>query len=186
MIRLKKISALFAVILMVGLSNFQDLSRASLSDKPELVTDKEVKNTNSQVNPVFRSILPKLKQKTQIRVLLPKYVPESDGENPLYAILETATKNKYEILLGFSPDCTGGTACRLGIITGEAITKNTRHLVGKKISLTKDIIGYFEDFKCGANCSDANLTWRQKGVQYTIGLKAGDRATLVKMAKSAI
>lgn len=42
------------------------------------------------------------------------------------------------------------------------------------------------DFTCGANCSDATLTWRQQGVQYVVGLKAGDRTSLIKMANSAI
>ncbi|MEH2256198.1 hypothetical protein [Nostoc sp.] len=37
-----------------------------------------------------------------------------------------------------------------------------------------------------SNCSDATLTWRQEGVQYVFGLKAGDRTSLVKMANSAI
>jgi hypothetical protein len=39
---------------------------------------------------------------------------------------------------------------------------------------------------CGANSSDATLPWGQKGVQYTISLKAGKQADLVKMAKSVI
>jgi hypothetical protein len=33
---------------------------------------------------------------------------------------------------------------------------------------------------------NVTLTWRQKGVQYAVGIKAGDRTSLVKMANSAI
>ncbi|MEH2081436.1 MAG: hypothetical protein V7K89_15985 [Nostoc sp.] len=33
-----------------------------------------------------------------------------------------------------------------------------------------------------SNCSDATLTWKQQGVQYVVGLKAGERTSLVKMA----
>ncbi|MEA5617155.1 hypothetical protein VB711_04790 [Cronbergia sp. UHCC 0137] len=142
--------------------------------------------TQQQINPVFKPILPKLKQKSQIKLLLPKYIPESNTENPLYAIIETATKNKYEILLGFSPDCSGGTACRLGLLTAEKVNKQTPRLTGKAVLLAKGITGYFVDFQCGANCSDATLTWRYQGIQYTIGLKAGSRNELIKMANSAI
>jgi hypothetical protein len=175
----KKISALFALFLLVNTSSFHDLARAG-------VPQQQVNSQVSQPHPVFKSILAKLKKNSKIKILLPKYVSESDGENPLYSILETATKNKYDILLGFSPDCTGGTACRLGMISAEAINSKTPKLTGKTVSLAKGMTGYFVDAKCGANCSDSTLTWRQKGVQYTIGLKAGKEAELVKMAKSVI
>ncbi|WP_413171869.1 hypothetical protein [Anabaena azotica] len=178
-IRSEHISALFALSLLVNIGSFHDLAIAG-------VPQQHINSQASQPHPVFKSILPKLKKNSQIKILLPTYVPESDGENPLYAILETSTKNKYDILLGFSPDCSGGTACRLGIISAEAINSKTSKLTGKAVSLAKGITGYFVDAKCGANCSDATLTWRQKGVQYTIGLKAGKQTDLVKMAKSVI
>ncbi|MBD2384297.1 hypothetical protein [Cylindrospermum sp. FACHB-282] len=179
---LKNISFVGALLLIVSFSGFDNLAIANAENQPQ----QHSSNTKSQLHPVFRSILPKLKQKTQIQILLPKFIPESDEKTPIYAIIETATKSKYEILLGFSPNCNGGTACRLGIVAAEAVTKKMPRLRGKSVSLAKGITGYFEDFKCGANCSDATLTWRQKGVQYAIGLKAGDRTSLVKMANSAI
>jgi hypothetical protein len=172
------------LVFLTCMGSFQNAIIASAKNQPQMMVKKEIKAKNSQPHPVFKPILSKLKQKTQIKILLPQYV--SDGENPLYAILETATKNQYEILLGFSPDCTGGTACRLGIITAEAITPKMPHLTGKTVLLAKGITGYFVDFRCGANCSDATLTWRQNGVQYMIGLKAGNSNSLTKMAKSVV
>jgi len=142
-------------------------------------------NLYSASNAVFQPILPKLTQKTQIKMRLPKYIPYVDGENPLYAIIETATKNQYQIMLAYAPDCGGGNACRLGFVAGEAITQKTPRLSGKIVSLNHNITGYFTDASCGANCSDSTLTWRQQGVQYTVGIKAGDRNSLAKMAKSA-
>jgi hypothetical protein len=183
---LKNIYPLCSLVFLTYMGSFQDEIIASAKNQPQIMVKQELQSKNTQVNPVFNPILSELKQKTQIKILLPQYVSESDGENPLYAIMETATKNKYEILLGFSPDCTGGTACRLGIITGEAITPKMPRLTGKSVLLTKGITGYFVDFRCGANCSDATLTWRQNGVQYMIGLKAGNYNSLTKMAKSVI
>ncbi|MFM7406642.1 MAG: hypothetical protein ACKO3K_08270 [Cuspidothrix sp.] len=182
----RNINTLSALMVLTCLGNFQDIALAEIQNPPQIVAKQELTQKNTQPHPVFKPILSKLKQKTKIKILLPQYVIESDGENPLYAIMETATKTKYEILLGFSPDCSGGTACCLGIISGEAITKTTPKLTGKPVSLTKNITAYFTDFRCGANCSDATLTWRKDGVQYTIGLKAGNRNSLIKMAKSVM
>ncbi|MEH2182753.1 hypothetical protein [Nostoc sp.] len=175
-------SAVCAVFLLVSVSSFHKLAIASINNHSQLIAQQ----SKIQLHPVFKSILPKLKQKTQIKILLPKFIPESDGENPIYAIIEAVTQKKYEILLGFSPDCNGGTACRLGVLSAEAVTRKTPRLTGKSVSLAKGITGYFVDFTCGANCSDATLSWRQQGVQYIVGLKAGDRTSLIKMANSAI
>ncbi len=178
----KNTSAVCAVFLLVSVSSFHKSAIANINNQSQLIAQQ----SKTQPHPVFKSILPKLKQKTQIKILLPKFIPESDGENPIYAIVEAVAQKKYEILLGFSPDCTGGTACRLGVLSAEAVTRKTPRLTGKSVSLAKGITGYFMDFTCGANCSDATLTWRQQGVQYVVGLKAGDRTSLVKMANSAI
>ncbi|MBN3908601.1 MAG: hypothetical protein HWQ35_19280 [Nostoc sp. NMS1] len=179
----RNISAVCGVFVLVSVSSFHNSAIATINNQSQLIAQSQGK---IQPHSVFKSILPKLKQKTQIRILLPKFIPESDGENRIYAIIEAATQKNYEILLGFSPDCSGGTACRLGVISAEGVTRKTPRLTGKAVSLAKGITGYFVDFACGANCSDATLTWRQQGVQYVVGLKAGDRTSLIKMANSAI
>ena len=179
---LRNISAVSAVFLLVSVSSFHKSAIATINKQSQLIAQQ----SKIQLNPVFKSILPKLKQKTQIRILLPKFIPESDGENPIYAIIEAATPKKYDILLDFTPDCYGASACHLGVVSAEAVTHKTPRLSGKAVSLAKGITGYFVDFTCGAGCSDATLTWRQEGVQYVVGLKAGDRTSLIKMANSAI
>ncbi|MEH2434799.1 MAG: hypothetical protein V7K25_11210 [Nostoc sp.] len=175
-------SAVCAIFLLVSVGSFHTSAIATVNKQSQLIAQQ----SKTPPHPVFKSILPKLKQKTQIRILLPKFIPESDGENPIYAIIEAVTQKKYEILLGFSPDCNGASACRLGVVSAEAVTRKTLHLTGKPVSLARGITGYFVDFSCGAGCSDATLTWRQQGVQYVVGVKAGDRTSLVKMANSAI
>ncbi|MEH1940700.1 MAG: hypothetical protein V7L01_10835 [Nostoc sp.] len=178
----KNISAVCAVFLLVSVSSFHKSAIATVNNHSQLIA----KQSKTQPNPVFKSILPKLKQKTQIKILLPKFIPESDGENRIYASIEAATQKKYEILLGYTPDCYGASACSLGAVSAEAVTRKTPRLSGKPVSLAKGITGYFVDFTCGAGCSDATVTWRQQGVQYVVGLKAGDRTSLIKMANSAI
>ncbi|WP_096608096.1 hypothetical protein [Calothrix sp. NIES-2100] len=182
----KYFTAACTALLLASTNSLPDAAIASVNNQGQKIAQSQVQTSTTEPNLVFRPILAKLKQKSRIRILLPKFVPESDGENKVYAIVENATLKKYEILLGFSPDCTGGTACRLGIVTAEAVTRKTPRLTGKPVTLAKGIRGYFVDATCGANCSDSTLTWRERGVQYTVGIKAGDRASLIKMANSAI
>jgi hypothetical protein len=179
---LKNIPILGAVLLLAPTGSFH---KSVLATKPQ-PTPQYQAQANPQIHQVFQPIIAKLKQSTKITVVLPKFIPFSDGEDKLYAVIESATPKKYSIILGFPPDCGGGTACRLGTLTGEAVTNKTPRFTGKTVTLAKGITGYFEDYKCGANCSDATVTWRSKGVQYSVGLKAGDATSLVKMANSAI
>jgi len=139
------------------------------------------------VHPVFQPILGKLQHiKPRVSILLPGYIPEPDGGKPVYAVVEKATPSEYSVLLGLTKDCNGGTACRLGAVFGEAITIQSPPNAGKSIRLTNGITGYFTEAKCGANCSDAMVSWDQNGGRYTVALKAGKLETLVKMANSAI
>jgi len=137
-------------------------------------------------NPIFRPIFPALKYQTKVPILLPGYVPEADQSNPVFAILEAGTRSKYQILLAFTEDCQGGNACRLGEVSGETIPAPASPLKGETVALTESKTGYFVESRCGANCSDSTLTWGQTGHRYTVAIKAGSQATLIKMANSAI
>lgn len=142
--------------------------------------------SNPTPSPVFRSLFPALKDQTKVPILLPTYVPEAEQPDRVYAILEEADAGKYQILLAFTEDCRGGTACRLGGVSGEVATPRAAVVSGKAVTLSNGIVGDFVDAKCGANCSDSTLTWDQDGYRYTMAIKAGKEATLVKMANSAI
>lgn len=164
----------------------EDLSRASSLPSYPSSTLAKTQPTQSQPHPIFREILPRLKVQTKLTIRLPAYIPESDSPNPIYTILETANVSEYQILFAFTKNCTGGNACRLGSTSAEAITPKSPALTGKAVALANGITGYFIDATCGANCSDATLTWEQDSVRYTVAIKAGKMTTLVKMANSAI
>ncbi|MCT7973992.1 hypothetical protein [Laspinema olomoucense] len=137
-------------------------------------------------NPIFEPILPKIKQEIQIPILLPDYIFGSDGATQVYAKVETVTPSQYQIILGLTPDCNGGTACRVGTVSGEELSPSSADLEGKAVPLDEGITGYFVDAVCGANCSDSTMTWDQNGIRYQMGIKAGKPEDLVKMANSAI
>lgn len=137
----------------------------------------------------FKAVLPELKAKTRVPLRLPTYLGiEEDGLEgyPLYAIVEEATPTRYFLQIAFTPDCSGGTACRWGGVTGQKIGTKTRRPRGKPVKLARGITGYFVDSTCGANCSDSVLAWDQEGYRYTVESKAASAEFLRKVAKSAI
>ena len=129
----------------------EDLSRAFPfeSSLSVAVTSSLAKTqpTPSMPHPIFSEILPVLKTQTKLPIRLPAYIPESDGSNPIYALLETATTSEYRILLAFTENCSGGNACRSGGIFAQAITPKTPTLTGEAVDLANGITGYFINIK---------------------------------------
>ncbi len=174
--------------IVLGLSLITGTSGVTESTFATPTKPQQTAQSTSRIksNAVFASILPKLKKNTKIAILLPKQIPGSERENKLYAVVETAMPNKYEIILGFTPDCNGGTACRYGFLGAEAITNKMSRQTGKIVSLQNRTTAYFTESQCGANCSDAILTWRRNNVQYSAGLKAGKLNDVLQMANSFV
>ena len=136
---------------------------------------------------VVAAVVPELQSKTRVPLKLPTYLGDEQTEEfPLYAIVEEATPSRYFVQIAFSPDCSGGTACRWGGTTGKRIGPKTRRPTGKELKLSRGITGYFVDSTCGANCSDSVLTWDQGGYRYTVESKAASADFLTKVANSAI
>lgn len=140
--------------------------------------------TMSKPNPIFKEIVPALKVRTQVPILLPTYILYTSTPSTAVSIIETASASQYRLMLAFDKDCNGGNWCRLGLVSGEKITPKTLSLVGTPISLGINLTGYFVDSVCGANCTDSTLKWNKNGFRYTVGIKAGKSVDLVNMAKS--
>lgn len=157
---------------------------------------------------VFEPILGQIKTR-QVPVRLPTYIPSvgqfpaQSGTNqaPVYANLNEFESNGYQVILGYSADCAGGNACRLGTVQGEI--KPTTAIVQlyqsddylyshrsqeqlSEVVLANNIQGWFLPWRCATSCSDATVVWEEGNYRYAVGIKAGDKASLVKMANSAI
>ena len=141
---------------------------------------------NATPGSVFDHVVPLLREKSRVPLRLPTYLATEDEEYPLYAIIETVTPSHYEIQLAFTKDCTGGNACRYGMVAGRTVRPTAKQERGKPVILARGITGYFVDAICGANCSDSTLSWKQDGYLYTVGIKAASIRTLIKVANSAI
>ncbi len=146
---------------------------------------KQAQNKGDNVNPIFKEILAELKKKSHVPIILPRDLGNKDEPAPLYARLESISPNEYRIIIGFSPDCEGGNACRWGTVSGEK-NSNASGASGVKVLLSKGITGYFILGKCGAVCSDSRIIWFNGQYKYTIGIKAAKKSVLVAVANSAI
>lgn len=171
--------------LLIGLSACQS-QEAEIEPEPITETPESKNKSLSIFHPIFSPILAELKNNTKIPLALPTHIPEYTDPNSLYGIIEKINSSEYSILLAFTEDCTGGTACRLGSISGKKISSENDNLSGQEVALINNVTGYFTDAVCGANCSDSSLSWVEDGVYYAVTLKAGKQETLIKMANSAI
>lgn len=161
---------------------------------------------------LFTGLIRKLQKQSDVPLRIPSYIPKQ-GQFPysqdnlkVYANLIGVSDNEYSIILGFTKDCAGGNACRLGRVEGlrvsqaetplaQAFQDSTKIYTSSeiksqeapaKVNLDRGLTGYFLPWICGANCSDAVVIWEENGFRYTVGIKTGDQASLIKMANSAI
>lgn len=122
---------------------------------------------------------------------------------PVYAVFTPpAALQGYGIVIGYSPDCEGGNACRIGTITGARKRDNipleqedqssgsgfsrSSPEEAAFVSLANGYKGWFSPWVCGGGCSDAVVTWDQGDYRYSVGFKLGARDQLIAMANSAI
>ena len=151
-----------------------------------LIGPAEILSQSSADGAIFERALQVLRQKTRVPLKLPTYLAAEEETYPLNAIIEFAAPKRYELQLAFTPDCTGGNACRYGLVSGQAVGRKAKRMRGKAVKLARGITGYFIDAECGANCSDSTLSWQEGGYRYTVGIKAANVETLRKVANSAI
>ena len=156
-------------------------TQSSENDLPE---DPTIEQLELEDHPIFKDILTKLARKTQVNPLLPSYLPEYPQGPSLYAILANVEQTKYQILLGYTPDCEGQNFCRLGKIEAEIVDASLSLEGEQTVTLNNGIEAYFINAICDNSCTDSTLSWIQDSVKHTIGIKAGKMETLVKIANS--
>jgi hypothetical protein len=128
--------------------------------------------------------------------MLPPEFPVEAGQPEIVPFPITTEMGKYLFSLEYGSDCMGAGACHYGVIGGMSTTApipvhfDTYYPFeaerAVQVELTHGITGYFIDYTCGANCSDATVWWIYEGYQYMLGLKAGQYDYLIAMANTAI
>jgi hypothetical protein len=138
----------------------------------------------ADVPTVFADVLPDVKAKTTLPILLPQTytfdVPK------LYAS-GSGHKRSWDLALAGAPDCGGANVC----FEAEFSASTAGAPYGRgKATLTGGRHARYAPLQCGASCSAPSIAWRQHGATYTIRAnlvgKGSDRSQLIKLANSAI
>ncbi|MEZ2321088.1 MAG: hypothetical protein ACBR15_19020 [Microcoleus sp.] len=129
-------------------------------------------------------ILRQLKGKTQVPIFIPSLL---DSEKLYYQT--TAKADSYTISMEYTADCRGTGACTFGEIRAQKGGEFSTKIEGvtktlKNVQLAGGMKGVFHN-GCGAYCT-ASVEWKAQGVLYTVAIKNGREADVIKMANSAI
>jgi hypothetical protein len=131
---------------------------------------------------------------TGVPMMLPPAFPAEEGL-VVHPYVYTAEPGEYEISLDFGVDCHGAGACHYGSLAGKKVDSNapvnTQNFNfdaerAQKVTLAKDIEGYFIESLCEASCDDAKVFWIYNGFQYILGLKGGRQSDVLDLANATI
>jgi hypothetical protein len=131
----------------------------------------------------FASVLPAVKAKTVVPVLLPDTMPFE--ELKLYAS-GSGRARAWHLELSSARDCGMATAC---FVADFSARRGAGARGRRKVTLRGGRTGWFTPSACGASCAPPQIAWRQHGARYRIRanvLADGERRTLVRMANQAI
>jgi hypothetical protein len=139
---------------------------------------------NINLPKLFEKRLPKVKDKTDVPVLLPqKYRSDARRHFPS----ASGGEGGYTFSIAAVRHCGGATAC---FIADFAAQRGEQPHYTRTVRLTGGRTGYFKPLTCGASCSPPVIEWLDGDVLYWIQAHAGskrrEKRRLVHMANSAI
>jgi hypothetical protein len=146
---------------------------AQSGEKPaSLATDKVASGAawGGQLPEALAAVLPKVKAKSQIPVLLPSKLPQpvAKAKN---ALVEKASANEYTISLYYELGI-GDAGFAASFSAQTTPNYNPRDLKGiHEVKLVRGIRGFFKPISCRGSCSPANLWWEEHGILYQIQVK---------------
>ena len=138
------------------------------------------------VSKSFARIVPALKSRVKIAVLLPTRLPASLQGEKMYPVVDRATATGYAVDIALAPGCQGERACSEGFVYGSKTPFKAEDVPpgGTPVRLTSAIVAKYHASQVGAHTSDAYLSWKQNGVNYAIALNTGSLADIVLAARS--
>jgi len=135
---------------------------------------------------LFRSVLPRVRHRSGVPILLPSRVPAYVPASRLNAS-GSGSRRAYSLALASAPGCGGATACFVGSFTGRRGGSPAYH---RTVRLAGGVRGYFKPLTCGASCSPPVVQSVRRGVLYEISYagasRTRERAVLTGLASSAI
>jgi hypothetical protein len=133
----------------------------------------------------LEGVRPKVKARSKLPLRLPTYLPDTGGQK-IYALLRHVDADSYDILLATKVPCEGGNACSYGTVQAQKSAFEVPEGKPTDVALGGGITGQFFPAECHVFCSEAYVRWRENGIFYSIGVKAGKKAGLLRAVKSAL
>jgi len=137
---------------------------------------------------LFRRVLPDIKSRTRIPILLPGRLPGTARASEVRHVDGHADAAKYEINLYGGEGLSNATF--VGYFAGER-TQRDEHF-GEPVTLADGKVGYFHARSCGGSCAPSQIEWQRQGVLYSVQLRldvkapAEEKRDMVEAANSAI
>jgi len=140
----------------------------------------------------FASVLPEIKAKSRILVLLPSELSQP-VRGAKHAVVERASDNEYAITLYYELGIgDAGFAASFGAQGDPDYDPQDLGNI-RKVELSHGLLGYFRPVSCGGSCTPANIWWKDGRVLYQIQLgfpstlrEGGQQKTIISAADSAI
>lgn len=141
---------------------------------------------------VFATVLPDVKAKSQIPILLPDNLPLviRKAKN---AVLDKASASEYAISLWYELGAgDSGFAASFSAKRAPGYSPDELSNV-QPLRLAHRLRGFFRPVSCGGSCAPASLSWKEQGIVYEVQLKLPStmpeqrqRAVIMTTANSAI
>jgi len=169
----------------------QDSSQNHVASAPLSTNPANQAKSGSSLPAVFISVLPDVKAKSRVPVLLPSELPEPIGR-ATHAVQE-ADAGGYGITLYFKLGV--GDSGFAANFSGDATPKySPRELPNvAEVELAHSVRGFFRPISCGGSCAPVNLWWEDGGILYQIQLRLSSAVseedqekTIEAVANSAI
>jgi hypothetical protein len=139
-----------------------------LAQAPDLTNRPNKTRSDAALPEAFNSVLPKVKAKSRVPVLLPSKLPESI-KRAKHAVIQKAEANEYAISLYF--ELGVGDAGFAAYFSGALNPGYSPQELGNEVQLARGLRGFFRPISCGGSCAPANLWWEAGGIVYQIQLQ---------------
>jgi hypothetical protein len=135
---------------------------------PSVVAASPTRPAKSLPEPLT-SVLPEIKAKSHIPVILPSDLPQPISEAK-HAVIEKASDKEYSIILFYKLGIgDAGFAAFLGAQGDPDYDPQDLGNI-RKVELAHGLLGYFRPVSCGGSCAPANIWWKDGRVLYQIQL----------------
>jgi hypothetical protein len=133
----------------------------------------------------FHSLIPSVKRKSGIAVLLPSRIRVYTGTRVYPS--GSGSRGTWELGLAAAPRCGGANAC---VIAYFSARRGGRRDYRTRVRLRGGVTGYFKPLTCGASCSPPVIQFSRAGVLYDFAVKGlaerTERASMIALANSAL